>query len=146
MPLKSIGTLANRPANPLPGDEYTATDTHEKFACFVTGTWVQSTQIKTGTYTGDGATSLGITGVGFTPLFLRIWDRQTVDGTAMEPYETSKDMIDDIGAGAAYDVKNAQIKDNKIISLDADGFTVDDDGADAHPNKSGQVYNYWALG
>lgn len=41
MPIKSKGTLADRPANPLPGDEYTATDTQQVFVCFVTGTFVE---------------------------------------------------------------------------------------------------------
>ena len=44
MPLKSRGLLADRPALPLPGDEYTATDTQQKFTCFVTGTWVEDQQ------------------------------------------------------------------------------------------------------
>ena len=36
--------------------------------------------------------------------------------------------------------------DNRLISLDADGFTVDDDDSDSHPNKLGETYDYLALG
>jgi len=35
---------------------------------------------------------------------------------------------------------------NRINSLDSDGFTVDDAGADGHPNKDTVVYSYLALG
>jgi len=39
-----------------------------------------------------------------------------------------------------------QTADNQIIALGADGFTVDDAGVDAHPNKNTQAYHYLALG
>ncbi|GAH37723.1 unnamed protein product, partial [marine sediment metagenome] len=35
---------------------------------------------------------------------------------------------------------------HKIISLDADGFTVDDDGSDQDPNANLVVYCYVAIG
>lgn len=37
-------------------------------------------------------------------------------------------------------------KINEIISLDADGFTVDDGGFDADPNENGTTYIYIAIG
>jgi len=37
MPAKDFGLLANKPSSPLAGDEYTATDTSQKFTCFSVG-------------------------------------------------------------------------------------------------------------
>ena len=102
-------------------------------------------RIKIGTYTGNGATSLAITGVGFTPKYVRIWERATSDGTGVYVGETNTAIIDDNAAGGTV-VAGTTFRDNEIISLDTDGFTVDDDGADAHPNKNSSVYSYMALG
>jgi len=102
-------------------------------------------RIKIGTYTGNGATSLAITGVGFSPKYVRIWERATSDGTGVYVGETNTAIIDDNAAGGAV-VAGTTFRDNEIISLDTDGFTVDDDGADAHPNKNSSVYSYMALG
>ena len=107
--------------------------------------------IAEGTYTGDGATSQTITGLEFLPLYVKIWVQ---GGTteAQETYETTGNMIDDDPTGLAF-VQNytatglqARYRDDSIITLAVDSFTVDDDGADSHPNKNGQVYNYYALG
>jgi hypothetical protein len=101
----------------------------------------------TGTYTGDGATSLAVTGVGFKPRYVRVWQRSTSDGTSITINETTDTIIDDNGSGmSAQIVSAATVEANTIISLDSDGFTVDDAGADAHPNTNGQVYNYLAIG
>jgi len=111
-----------------------------------------SAYIRTGTYTGDGTISQAITGVGFQPKYVKIWERQTVSGTDIRTYETTAEIMDDNangGASVGYStVTNfaAAFYSDRIISLDADGFTVDDVGADDHPNKNGQVYNYLALG
>ena len=111
---------------------------------------VGRTQIKTGTYTGDGAVSQAITGVGFRPKYVRIWQRQTIAGTLIITYETTDTIIDDhANGGSVYNGAsgaNQQLAQNAIISLDADGFTVDDAGLDYDPNKNGQVYNYMAMG
>ena len=106
---------------------------------------------KTGTYTGDGATSLAITGVGFQPVFLAIASRATSDESAAWVGFTTDQIMDDNNSGGSISLEavwnNAgQFRTNEIISLDTDGFTVDDDGADAHPNKNSQVYNYLAIG
>lgn len=150
MAATKLGTVAQKntlESIALKGDLFFTTDLVAIWIAKVDGAYTLAHGVdKTGTYTGDGTTSQGITGVLFAPKYVRIWNRETVDGTAIEAFETSADMVDDIAAGAAYDVKNAVIKDNAIISLDADGFTVDDDGLDSHPNKSGQVYNYIAHG
>ena len=109
--------------------------------------------MKTGSYTGDGATSLAVTGVGFKPKYVRIWPRTTADNTSLTIYETTDVIIDDNASGMAIRV-TAIIGSNvasyteidAVISLDSDGFTVDDQGTDSHPNTSGTVYNYLVLG
>lgn len=106
-------------------------------------------RLKTGTYTGDGATSQAITGVGFQPKYVKIWQKIISDGTAGRIYETTDTIIDDIAAGAAWFHTGAgghTVESNTIISLDADGFTVDDNGADDPPNANGAAYNYLCLG
>jgi len=109
-----------------------------------------SAYIRTGTYTGDGAVSQAITGVGFQPKYVRIWSRETVSTTLVRSYETTDTIVDDNASGASiYNGSSAtdqNLSINSIISLDADGFTVDDAGADLHPNKNGQIYNYMCLG
>ena len=105
--------------------------------------------IKTGSYTGDGVTSQGITGVGFLPKYVKIWIRVVNDGNNMISHETTPDIIDDNAAGLAVRITSTgthTVQTNRIISLDADGFTVDDAGADSHPNQNSQIYNYLAIG
>jgi len=107
------------------------------------------TKNKSGIYTGDGSTGQGITGVGFQPSVVMIWVHEA--GAAYSPmfirmdqmtanlcfYAPSADMGTDQPHGISQD---------KLISLDADGFTVDDAGADSDPNKNGIVYDYIAFG
>ena len=106
-------------------------------------------RIATGTYTGDGATSQAITGVGFRPKWVRVMARET-SSTTLAIYETTDTVVDDNAAGVALAHSSAaaghSTQLNAIISLDADGFTVDDSGSDSHPNMNGQVYNYIAIG
>lgn len=111
--------------------------------------------VKTGTYTGDGATSQGITGVGFAPKLVMIWIQATsgVVGGSKQWVFTTDVMVDDDASGLAISFTNQGASQetglfviNAIISCDSDGFTVDDAGADAHPNKTSQVYNYLAMG
>lgn len=106
------------------------------------------TAVKTGSYTGDGSTSLAITGVGFKPKYVRIWERETTDRTAINTWETTAEILDDNALGMAVHASATQLQvaDDRIISLDADGFTVDDNGTDAGPNRNGAVYNYLAIG
>ena len=113
--------------------------------------WQQVIRIKTGTYTGDGTTSQGITGVGFSPTYLKIWRRDTVDNNTISIFETIPEIMDDNAAGgAAQHTATAstshRFRTDRIISLDADGFTVDDAGSNGDPNASGVVYNYMAIG
>ena len=100
--------------------------------------------IATGTYTGDGATSQAITGVGFQPRFVLISARFISAGTAVVHF-TSDTIVDDNAAGLAVQLGTPSIVTNAIISLDADGFTVDDAGADSHPNQNITPYNWIAL-
>ena len=106
-------------------------------------------KIQTLTYTGDGGIAQHID-TNITPIYVRIWDRQTVDADNVIIYETTNTIIDDNASGGSIRIQSAadsvEFKTNKIISFDADGFTVDDAGADEHPNKNGQVYNVLVLG
>ena len=112
---------------------------------------VESNYLKfySGSYTGDGATSQAITGVGFTPLLVHIV-KKTTDTNTAEEYWTMDTIMDDDADGGAIFHSNGDgfpyFYDNCIISLDADGFTVDDAGADNSPNANGLVYNFWCLG
>jgi hypothetical protein len=106
-------------------------------------------EAKTGTYQGNGSTSQGITGIGFRPIYVRIWE-YSVSGT-VETYETTTDMVADHASGGAFTDQGVpggahHFITSRIISLDADGFTVDDGGTDEHPNENGQTYNYFAVG
>ncbi len=106
----------------------------------------------TGTYTGNGATSLAITGVGFQVKYLRIWVRETVDTTERTIFETCDVVVDDNAAGGAWqhvtatNGGGAEFRTDAIIALGADGFTVDDAGVDGHPNQNTVVYNFLAMG
>jgi len=102
-------------------------------------------RIETGTYTGDGTTAQAITGVGFRPMYVVVWPHETTATQVGHSYKS-----DTMEAALCVDVdlygntwKGAS---DRIISLDADGFTVDDAGADQHPNKLNQLYDYMALG
>ena len=106
------------------------------------------TRTRTGSYVGDGTTSQAITGIGFKPKWLRIYAKRTVDGATMPSFETTTEIMADHANGGCI----AHFKDgghtfetNKIISLDDDGFTVDDNGADDAPNKDGLDYRYIAI-
>jgi len=112
----------------------------------LTNDTVQVCRIVTGIYTGDGAVSQAITGVGFQPKYLRIWvtDAGAGDTYVFEKSDQHTTTLDTVFSCAATD--EVQTADNQIIALGADGFTVDDAGVDAHPNKTLQAYHYLALG
>lgn len=97
-------------------------------------------RIATGTYTGDGTVSQAITGVGFPPKALYIY-RQ---GPGHVHWKTDLDgaWCKELAQGAG----NFNYLANRIDSLDADGFTVDDGGADVDPNTTGQTYVFIAWG
>lgn len=99
-------------------------------------------RIKTGSYTGDGSIDQGITGVGFQPKFVKIWIKAT--GAGNQGWE----KLDQGWTTYAYFIaSNDYIDiDDAVISLDADGFSVDDAGTDEHPNHDTELYSYLALG
>ncbi len=103
-------------------------------------------RIKTGTYTGDGTEGQAITGVGFTPKYVKIWDHITseVDQEIFEKLDQSwGNFIVQHGIIPTHEHRSLP---DKINSLDADGFTVDDAGGDAAPNRDTNSYDYLALG
>jgi len=82
-------------------------------------------QIATGTYTGDGAATQAITGVGFQPRFVMIWC--TNPDQAERRTLGLKADVDGINAGAhGAGIAALRYSSDLIISLDADGFTVGD--------------------
>ena len=107
--------------------------------------WV--TPIKSGTYTGDGTTSQAITGVGFQPTYLNCIYSAATPGMVW----TTTHMVDNNGDGWAISEGGSGSGQkhfgyaDRIISLDSDGFTVDDAGSNQHPNASGLTYEYLAL-
>lgn len=109
---------------------------------------VSAPRIKSGTYTGDGTTSKAITGVGFLPVYVKIWRRQATSGDSTNFHDTTPEIMDDDAAGGCIlnNAANTDFFNNRIISLDADGFTVDDSGSNFDPNASGVFYNYMAIG
>lgn len=102
-------------------------------------------RIKFGQYTGDGGTSHSITGIGFQPKYVKIWRHETSQiGTT--PYqERTEDFVDDL-CYTYHPGVTAGTRPDRLISLDADGFTVDDQDADGDPNANGQVYDYLCIG
>lgn len=103
-------------------------------------------RIATGTYTGDGSTSQPITGIGFAPKYVKIYLPNT-PAAASEIYEKIDEHAGDWCHYHLHTAGNEHFHlQNRIISLDADGFTVDDSGADDHPNKNLQGYIYVCLG
>lgn len=105
-------------------------------------------QMATGTYTGDGSTSQAITGVGFAPKYVKIWQDPGAASAVIQMFEA----VDQFSTGysvryiAAVTATQFAHIDDMIISLDSDGFTVDDNGADEHPNKNLQAYVWMAIG
>jgi len=154
-----ISAAASRPAAALNGVVHLATDTgvisEDNGATWDTRGYIDLvgpaaaiSHIKTGSYTGDGATSQAITGVGFAPKFLFISLRLTSESSqaAQAVLFTGTTIVDDSANGGAIGLPVPTFLENAVLSLDADGFTVDDNGTDRNPNTSTIVYNYVALG
>ena len=112
-------------------------------------------RIATGSYTGDGENSQGITGVGFTPQWMRI-DRSYTDnettaqsrGANIQTYTT---VINDNGQGMSITGNDGSQEfwtylPDGIRTLDSDGFTIGDGGTSDHPNADSVVYNFVCIG
>lgn len=109
-------------------------------------------RIATGQYTGDGTVAQAIIGLGFRPRWVRVYQHTAVEnGQDFPDFE----KLDQFGGEMCWAEWNSGLGaspmsgcylDNRLISLDADGFTVDDDDSDSHPNKLGETYDYLALG
>ena len=104
-------------------------------------------RIATGQYTGDGTLSQAIIGIGFRPRYIKIW-MHVVATANIQTFLKTDTFAGDLAEIQLREADGAdhRIISNRIVSLDADGFTVDDNGVDAHPNKLGQVYDYICLG
>lgn len=102
-------------------------------------------RITTGQYTGDGTLAQAITGVGFAPKAIMVWAHLTVENINVAKGGCVKidQMANNICASYYW---GRSFYDNAVVTLDADGFTVDDDNADDHPNKLAQLYDFVAWG
>lgn len=109
-------------------------------------TFGAASKIATGNYTGNGAATQAIVGVGFQPISLIIYAnvdsvnrcigfKIAQDGNFCHIYRTTS-------LGYIYDVSG-----DHIISLDADGFTVGDGTGEVNAfNINARVYTYIAFG
>lgn len=105
----------------------------------------KAARLALGTYTGNGAATKAVTGVGFQPKFLLIYAATA----SAPPYGVWLKMSID-GTKARY-IASVVYVDDAIISLDSDGFTVGDctgigSGLGNETNLNGTTYNYLALG
>lgn len=101
-------------------------------------------KIKIGTYTGDGTEGQVITGIGFKPIYVRIWPRpDTPNAQAFGFERISQSFWGDFAIQCS---NSFYQRNNAINTMGEDGFTIDDNGADTHPNKNGVTYDYLVLG
>lgn len=96
-----------------------------------------------GIYTGNGAATQSITGLGFKPTIFLIWEQQQ---TWCYGYKLTQN-----GVNAGYWAWSASIQgynDNLIISLDDNGFTVGNrifDGGSDNFNFNGRLFSWAAF-
>ena len=103
--------------------------------------------IDTGTYTGDTGTTQTITGVGFTPKSLVIYNSYTAASTSGSMWKTTDSMVDNTSSGMCYKLNeagNPSFQVDMIRSFTADGFVVGD--VAGAPNVNGVTYEYIAIG
>lgn len=103
-------------------------------------------QNATGIYTGDGAATQAIIGVGFQPRHVILWAHEIVVGSDI-PLALKAD-VDGIFSSIYWSGGGThRYQFDDIISLDADGFTVGD-GSDFGfnlLNDNGTVYSYMCF-
>ena len=106
-------------------------------------------RVVTGQYTGDGAATLGVTGLGITPSSLVICKKSATGGNE-QIYQTWSTMADDNAAGMVYawgdNSTHGALLTDHVRSLDDGGFTVGDDTTQGTLNGSSTTYNYVAIG
>jgi hypothetical protein len=142
-------TMSGDSSKPLTGATALATNRIQSFASngFVVGTdgavntsgttyyWqafkADSAVLKLGSYTGNGASARGITGVGFTPEYVAVL---SAGG------QRANQRYAGMTRGFQFDADTGQT--NRVSSLDADGFTV---GNNDDANRNGTVYHYVAF-
>jgi len=111
-----------------------------------TSTLGAASNVVTGTYTGDGAATQAIIGLGFQPKYVFVYPQ--VDNVTRNPAQkTDLDGLFSLLFILGTSSWSAYLLDH-IISLDADGFTVGDgtgSGGNAL-NINGRVYTYIAFG
>lgn len=90
-----------------------------------------SSVLKLGSYTGNGAAARGVTGVGFTPEY-----------AAVLPASAQRANQRYAGMTRGFQFDNDTGTTTRITSLDADGFSV---GNSAEANTNGTVYHYIAF-
>jgi len=98
---------------------------------------------KSGTYEGDGAATLAITGIGFQPNLVIIWPQIPGLGGWYMAFKCTDD-----GIKTFINITGArEYVDDMIISLDADGFTVGDGTGSVNymnVNLRNYAYQAWA--
>lgn len=93
-----------------------------------------------GTYTGDGAATKAVTGLGFVPRAILIYGQVDNAGFSHSAVKTNQDGLFSLASWIQYEVDH-------IISLDADGFTVGDGTGGTNGNTvnvGAEVYVYEA--
>jgi hypothetical protein len=143
----TLGYVVGSPWQDTTNDEdYICLDNTDGAAVWYRTASATEGRVKAGTYTGDGTESQGITGIGFAPKFVKVWEHKTSAQTIIA-FQKASDFYTQFsektstGAGTEH-----YIIANALISLDSDGFTVDDNAVDADPNTDSEVYDYIAIG
>lgn len=88
MPIKGVGTFAVRPTNPKVGDEYTATDTSQKFTAFADGVWTEDPRTVSCRVKRTAAQTISDTT--FTTIN---WDAEDYDTAAMHDNATNNSRM-----------------------------------------------------
>lgn len=97
-------------------------------------------RVKIGKYTGDAAASKAISGVGFKPKFLLIYEMVTNKNIILKSdQDGTKSFVQPNGGANLY-------VDDQVISLDSDGFTVGDGTGSVNHTNEAQDYVYVAFG
>ena len=95
-----------------------------------------------GTYTGNGSTSKTITvGNNMCVMFVMVYRYTAADHDLASLW--FKSLGDSVYA-FGLEVNQDYWKEDRINTLGQNYFTVDDSGTNAHPNKSGEIYHYFA--